>query len=104
MIYERLARVEEFVLLILYPSTVSKALVHLPSEFVAQARREMRSSFVVLKGKTYQTGTPEFYFSQLKYVNNLISKILCGYEDEFKLDFSTVQQLKKEFRIAVTSS
>lgn len=35
MLYERVTRVEEFVLLILYPNIASKVLTHLPNEFVA---------------------------------------------------------------------
>ena len=71
-IYEQLRLLEEFVCLLMNPEIEEQQIQHLQLEMRDLMRQNVKHCAITIKNSRYAIGNPEFYFSEIKYVNQKI--------------------------------
>ncbi|CAL6083560.1 Conserved_hypothetical protein [Hexamita inflata] len=93
-IYEQLRLIEEFVALILNPNIEEENIQHLDIEMRDLLLNHLQDCAITIRNSRHVLGNPEFYFSELKYVNNIIFQILQPHEKDLQLNFQLLHVVR----------
>ena len=78
--------------------------MHLPEELRRALRENHAQCAFTVKNSRHQVGDPQFFFSELKYVNALLAQTLQPVRADFQLDFQMLETFQIFFERDFTQS